>query len=68
MGEASHLDKDMRIHNRSVRLGQKGLLLEADPGHAEILIQSMGLEDKPFVVTPATRPWRSKKMRMSMTK
>ena len=49
MGEARHLETEMRILNRVVRLDQKGRLIEADPGHAELLVQSRGLEGEPFL-------------------
>ena len=55
MGEAKGKDNEMWILNRIVRLDEDGLLFEADPRHAELLIKSMGLEDAGHVVTPGDK-------------
>ena len=42
----------MRVLNRIVRVTDEGLLYEADPRHAEMLIKDFQLEDAKEVVTP----------------
>ena len=49
--EAKDKNNEMRALNRIIRLDAQGALLEADPKHAEILVNSMGLEDAWPVVT-----------------
>ena len=46
----------MRVLNRIVRITDGGLLYEADPRHAEMLIKSLNLEDAKSVVTPGIKP------------
>ena len=46
----------MRVLNRVIRLDDAGLLLEAGPRHAELLVKSLGLEDATPVVTPCDKP------------
>ena len=42
----------MRILNRVVSWTPRGLTYEADPRHAELIIQDLGLGDARAVVTP----------------
>ena len=46
----------MRVLNRIVRITDGGLLYEADPRHAEMLIKSLKLEDAKSVVTSGIKP------------
>ena len=48
--------KEMRVLNRIVRITPDGLLYEADPRHAEMLIKAFKLEDSKPVVTPGVKP------------
>ena len=48
--------KEMRVLNRIVRITDGGLLYEADPRHAEMLIKSLKLEDAKSVVTSGIKP------------
>ena len=48
--------KEMRVLNRIVRVTPNGLLYEADPRHAEMLIKAFKLEDSKPVVTPGVKP------------
>ena len=47
--------KEMRVLNRIVRITDGALLYEADPRHAEMLIQSFQLEESKAVVTPGVK-------------
>ena len=47
--------KEMRVLNRIVRVTDEGLLYEADPRHAEMLIKDFQLEDAKEVVTPGVK-------------
>ena len=47
--------KEMRVLNRIVRITPHGLLYEADPRHAEMLIKAFKLEDSKPVVTPGVK-------------
>ena len=47
--------KEMKILNRIVRITPEGLMYEADPRHAELLAQSLGLTDSKSVVTPGVK-------------
>ena len=47
--------KEMRVLNRIVRITEDALLYEADPRHAEMLIQSFQLEGSKAVVTPGVK-------------
>ena len=47
--------KEMRVLNRIVRVTDKGLLYEADPRHAEMLIKAFNLEGASSVVTPGVK-------------
>ena len=48
--------KEMRVLNRIVRITPDGLLYEADPRHAEMLIKAFKLEGSKPVVTPGVKP------------
>ena len=48
-------DKAITILNRCVEWTSHGLLYEADPRHAEILIRELGLENTKPVVTPGVK-------------
>ena len=43
---------EAKILNRIVRVTQKGWELEADPRHAELIIEDLGLQNSKGVVTP----------------
>ena len=45
----------MRVLNRIVRVTEEGLLYEADPRHAEMLIRAFNLSDAKSVVTPGVK-------------
>ena len=47
--------KEMRVLNRIVRIADNGILYEADPRHAEMLIRAFNLEDAKGVVTPGVK-------------
>ena len=55
MGQDKDDCKEIRILNRILRLTDEGLRYEADPRHAEILIQSLGLSASKPVVTPGVK-------------
>ena len=48
-------DKEMRVLNRIVRVDPSGLSYEADPRHAELLVQSMNLQGCSPVATPGIK-------------
>ena len=45
----------MRVLNRIVRITDDGLLYEADPRHAEMLVKAFHLEESKAVVTPCLK-------------
>ena len=47
--------KEMRVLNRIVRITDQGLMYEADPRHAEMLIKAFKLEGAKSVVTPGVK-------------
>ena len=47
--------KEIRLLNRIIRITSTGLLYEADPRHAELLAQSMGLDNCKQVATPGVK-------------
>ena len=47
--------KEMRVLNRIVRVNDHGLLYEADPRHAEMLIKAFDLGEAKAVVTPGIK-------------
>ena len=47
--------REMRVLNRIVRITDDGLLYEADPRHAEMLIKAFHLEESKAVVTPGVK-------------
>ena len=47
--------KEMRVLNRIVRVTDNGLLYEADPRHAEMLIKAFDLGEAKSVVTPGIK-------------
>ena len=51
LGPEKQDDKHMRILNRCVEWGTRGLKYEADPRHAEILIRELGLEKSSSVIS-----------------
>ena len=55
LGTASTDCKEMRVLNRIVRISDDGLLYEADPRHAEMLIKAFHLEEAKAVVTPGIK-------------
>ena len=55
LGTAENDCKEMRVLNRIVRITKDGLLYEADPRHAEMLIKAFNLEGAKAVVTPGVK-------------
>ena len=56
LGPEKQDDKHMRILNRCVEWGPRGLKYEADPRHAEIIIRELGLEKSSSVIsTPGAK-------------
>ena len=47
--------KEMRLLNRIVRISDKGLLYEADPRHAEMLVKAFNIERTKGIITPAVK-------------
>ena len=56
LGPEKRDDKSIRILNRIVRWTEDGVELEADPRHAEILVEQMGLQRAKGVSTPGVKP------------
>ena len=55
LSEEAHTEKEIRILNRIVRISKQGLQYEADPRHAELVVESLGLKDgNPSQGSPAT--------------
>ena len=54
MGPAEGEVREMRILNRIVRGTGDGITYEADPRHAEIIVESMGLENANSVAAPGS--------------
>ena len=54
-GRLGSASEEMRVLNRIVRITKVGLLYEADPRHAEMLITVFHLEDAKSVVTPGVK-------------
>ena len=53
IGEAEHLGKHMRVLNRIVRIHpRRGITIEPDPRHAEILIRDLDGDSGRLVTTP----------------
>ena len=52
MGPAEGEVKEMKILNRIVRWTENGITYEAGPRHAEIILESMGLENANSIKTP----------------
>lgn len=48
--------KEMRILNRVITITKKGVQYEADPRHAELMIQNFSLGDSKGVKTPGVKP------------
>ena len=59
MGAGANEDKEIRILNRIVRHTLRGLLYEADPRHAEILVRNLELLTSNPVVTPGAKDARN---------
>ena len=55
LGTGDEDAKEMRVLNRIVRVTPDGLRYEADPRHAEMLIQAFKLEGSKSVVTPGVK-------------
>ena len=55
LGESLTCDKEVRVLNRITRIDESGLLIEADPKHAELLVKSMGYEHPNGVSTPGVK-------------
>ena len=56
IGEAEHLGKHMRVLNRIVRIHpRRGITIEPDPRHAEILIRDLEGDSGRLVTTPMTK-------------
>ena len=56
IGEAEHLGKHMRVLNRIVRIHpRRGITIEPDPRHAEILIRDLDGDSGRLVTTPMTK-------------
>ena len=56
IGEAMHLGKHMRVQNRIVRIHpRRGITIEPDPRHAEILIRDLEGKSGRAVTTPMTK-------------
>ena len=56
IGEAGHLGKHMRVLNRIVRIHpRRGITIEPDPRHAEILIRDLDGKSGRAVTTPMTK-------------
>ena len=55
LGEGENDLKEMKVLNRIVRITPDGLLYEADPRHAEMLIKAFKLEGDKSVVTPGIK-------------
>ena len=52
IGEATDLDQQLQILNRSVRWSSRGLWIEADPRHVREVIKALGLEGASPAPTP----------------
>ena len=46
----------MRILNRIITLTDEGIIYEADPRHAELMIRNLGLDGGKGAVTPGVKP------------
>ena len=55
LGPGKDQQKEVRVLNRVLRWTQKGIEYEADPRHAEIILQQMNMNDCKPVVTPGTK-------------
>ena len=44
IGEATDLDKQLQIRNRTVRWSSRGLWIEASPRHVKEVFKALGLE------------------------
>ena len=55
LGTGANDAKEMRVLNRIVRITNDGLLYEADPRHAEMLVKAFKLEDAKAAVTPGVK-------------
>ena len=53
IGEGPNCVKEIRILNRILRLTDQGLRYEADPRHAELLVQALDLTKS--VITPGVK-------------
>ena len=55
LGVEAHDTKEIRLLNRIIRITDQGLLYEADPRHAELLMKAMNLEQCRHVATPGVK-------------
>ena len=55
LGQNKQDDKHIRILNRCMEWRSEGLAYEADPRHAEIVVNELGLKDCKPVVTPGIK-------------
>ena len=55
LGEEEGCDKEIRILNRVVKITESGLEYEADPRHAELLVDSLGLQGKAPALTTGVK-------------
>ena len=52
MGDATDLDKQVKVLNRTPKWTEAGIVIEADPRHAVEVIKALGLENDMSVSTP----------------
>ena len=52
LGPGSHCAKEMNVLNRRITWTSQGLMYEADPKHAKLAVEAMGLLDAKGVSTP----------------
>ena len=59
LGNKEGQKTEVKILNKIVRHTDRGIELEADPRHAEIVIKELGLEDATATRVPGTKAPRS---------
>ena len=64
LGDGSKDKKEIRILNKVVRYTSKGIELEADPRHAEIVIKELGLKNAKANKVPGSKAVVSRKTKM----
>ena len=55
LGPDSQDLKELKILNKILRIHQRGVKVEADPRHAELVAEDLGLESCKKVVTPGIK-------------